>query len=186
MFLCVAFSNETSFANKNIIAGIFKNSKKIEKIKTFELSNFCYLEFSAFPTQIEYNTFGIALGYRMMNSKSTGSDFSIHVMRNACKEIHIAGKADHLFYLLGNTNVFSPYIGFGIIAGVAPEKQKPEFTPGLRYDKKDELKDEYALFVNGEVVMGVEFILNKTTSQFFELTYYAQSTTLQLSLGIGF
>jgi len=147
--------------------------------------NFCYLEFSAFPTKIENNTFGAAIGYRVSQGPLTSSDYGIHVMRNACKEIIFAAKADHLFYVVEKNNTFSPYIGFGIIAGVKPEKQKPTYKPGHHKANDEELKDEYELFVNGEVVLGAEFLLNQSTRQFFELTYHVHSSTLQLSIGIG-
>ena len=153
--------------------------------KEVEDHSFCYLEFTAFPTRIEDNTFGMALGYRVSEGESSGSDYSFHVMRNASKEIIIAGKANHLFYILEKSNLFAPYMGFGLLFGVAPEQEK---LTKLEHQYADRSKKEleYQLLMDGELVIGVEYKVNSNTRQFFELTYYAHTSILQLSLGLGF
>ena len=147
--------------------------------------SFCYLEFTAFPTRIEDNTFGMALGYRVSEGENSGSDYSFHVMRNASKEIIIAGKANHLFYILEKSNLFAPYVGFGLLFGVAPEQEK---LTKLEHQYADRSKKEleYKLLMDGEVCIGIEYKVNSNTRQFFELTYYAHTEILQLSIGLGF
>jgi len=158
---------------------------KQEKQKLHVEENFCYIEFSYFPTQIEENTFGAAIGYRMAITPSIGNDFSFHIMKTLNGDLHICGKANHLYYIMGKKPTFSPYFGFGIIAGVAPANDQLIYRSTKEYEDPNENND-YTLLVNGEIVLGVEFVLNTVTKQFFELTYYAQSPTLQLSFGIGF
>ena len=147
--------------------------------------SFAYLEFTAFPTRLETNTFGVALGYRVSEGENSGSDYSFHVMRNASKEIIIAGKANHLFYAMEKGNMFSPYIGFGLMFGVAPEHDVISKEDG-HYVHRVSKELEYKGMMDGEVVVGFEYKLNSNTRQFFELTYFANTEILQLSIGLGF
>lgn len=162
-----------------------RNIKKIIVPSKIEDYSFAYLEFTGFPTRIEDNTFGAAIGYRVSDGEYSGSDYSFHLMRNPCKEIILAAKANHIFYAMEKSNIFSPYIGFGIIFGVAPEKEKLSKLE-QHYADRVENKLEYKKFIDGEIVAGVEYKLNNVTRQFFELTYYAHTEILQLSIGLGF
>ena len=159
--------------------------KELEKLTPMPDYSFCYLEFTAFPTRIEDNTFGVALGYRVSEGENSASDYSFHVMRNASKEIILAGKANHLFYAVEKKNLFAPYIGFGLIFGVAPEHDVISKEDG-HYVHRVSKELEYKIMMDGELCVGVEYKLNNTTRQFFELTYYAHTAILQLSLGLGF
>lgn len=159
--------------------------KEKERLLPVPDYSFCYLEFTAFPTKLEHNTFGVALGYRVSEGENSASDYSFHVMRNACKEIIIAGKANHLFYAVEKKNMFAPYIGFGLMFGVAPEHDVISKEDG-HYVHRVKKESEYRTMMDGELVAGVEYMLNNTTRQFFELTYFAHTSILQLSLGLGF
>lgn len=184
IFLVYFFVFVDVFGNGNIDSSVHLKNKNFF-VKPLRENNFCYVEFTAFPTQIEENTFGAAIGYRIAVTESMGNDFSFHIMKTTSGDLNICGKANHLFYVLERNPIFSPYIGFGIIAGVAPENDKLIYRSTKDYEDPNS-KNDYALMVNGEIVIGVEFTLNEYTKQFFELTYYAQSPTLQLSFGIGF
>jgi hypothetical protein len=149
------------------------------------LHDFCYLELTAFPTRIKENTFGIAIGYRVSHGERSSTDFSFHVLKNQSKDIIFCGKTNHLYYISDKQKNFAHYVGFGFILGLAPPHGDLEYINSHYIDASGRDKDkEYTPFMNGEVVLGCEYAIS-TKKQFFELTYFARSTTLQISLGIG-
>lgn len=145
--------------------------------------DFCYLEISTFPTRIKDASVGGAVGYRVAHGYKDSTDFSFHAMRTLSKDLIYCGKINHLYYLVDKTTTVCPYIGFGFILGLAAPKTDGNLIDSHYHDTTTRDK-EYVPFMNGEIVVGTEFVLN-AHRQFVELTYYAGSSTLQLSLGIG-
>lgn len=149
--------------------------------------SFGFLELSAFPARFKDNKFGAAIGFRSSQGESTGTDFTFHVMKNPTEDVIICGKINQLFYLIEKQQEFSPYIGFGFVCGLGPmagmvDERRCTYAEHARQLSED--RNEYQVFTNGEIVVGCETCLNGKR-QFFELTYFARSTTIQFSLGIG-
>ena len=168
-------SKERLSANKRIKIDVNINKNPYD---------FCYLEFSAFPRKLEENVFGMAIGYRLSHSEKISTDYSFHFMHDFYKDIIICAKANHLMYAFDKKEGFSPYVGFGMIVGLGPAivRKSEDRIYNLT---SDDFQKEYLPFVNGELVMGCEYELGMSR-QFFELTYYAGSNTLQMSIGLGF
>ena len=149
--------------------------------------SFGYLEISAIPARFKDNEFGIALGYRASYDESISADFSFHVMKNPTSNLVYCGKINQLYYIMPKKSGVSPYIGFGFVMGLGPtlgmidERQCPYAEHSLEHPSDHK---EYRIFTNGEIVLGVESLLHDRR-QFFEFTYYARTTTIQFSIGIG-
>ena len=172
-------------ANRMMAQKDLETKQEKESVVSIPDYSFCYLEFTAFPTRFEDNTFGCAIGFRVSEGENSASDYSFHCMRNASKEFILAGKANHLFYIMEKKNTISPYMGFGLIFGVAPNHEKLTKLE-QQYADRTAKELEYKLLMDGEVCIGIEYKVNSNTRQFFELTYFAHTTILQLSIGLGF
>lgn len=187
LVMTTVHSNNLTFLRNNapLIVLPKEEKKEIKEIIPIIVNNFdfAYIEISTFPSRIKEAMVGGAIGYRVSHSNTDTTDFSFHAMKTLSKEVIYCGKINHLYYLVDKTTTVSPYVGFGFILGLAAPKANGDLITSHYHDSTDRDK-EYAPFMNGEIVVGAEFVINNHR-QFLELTYYAGSSTLQLSLGIG-
>lgn len=141
---------------------------------SFKTKDFSFMKFSSFPSALEDFAFGVSMGYRKCISESNSLEFCGDLSKNDQGELNLCAKSSHRYHFLKNYKEFCPYVGFGALGG-------------LCYMPKDKIKSvKYKPFMNGEVVAGLEFHLNDKTVQLLELTYFAGSSTMQVSFGIGF
>ena len=188
LLLCLVTAFSSIFGEEAFVI----YTKKTSKNTTVQLEkpvdhSFGFLEISAFPARYKNNQFGIALGYRASYDETIGADFTFHVMKNPTADLVYCGKINQLYYLLPKSDKISPYVGFGFVLGLGPvlgmidERQCPYARHTLDHEQDHK---EYEIFTNGEMVVGIETQKNGKR-QFFELTYYARTTTIQFSIGVG-
>lgn len=126
---------------------------------------------------------GAGVGARCYLSDLSALDISLHGLGNFYQKMGLL-KADCLFYLNGASTKASPYIGVGMLGGLAKTtifitEYSPNSKPRL---VRETVTEDVITF---ESLIGFEIRNDKGSTQFVQLAYIPRNH-LQLSVGFGF